>query len=41
MGDAGAQRARSEFAPERMIDRFLDVLGDGRDDAAQYREQAA
>jgi glycosyltransferase involved in cell wall biosynthesis len=41
MGDAGAQRAHSEFAPQRMIDRFLDVLGHARSDAARIRGQAA
>jgi glycosyltransferase involved in cell wall biosynthesis len=34
MGEAGAQRARSEFSPERMIDRFLGVLGKENGDAA-------
>jgi glycosyltransferase involved in cell wall biosynthesis len=41
MGDAAAKRARSEFAPERMIDRFLGELGCGRDDVARVRGQAA
>ena len=41
MGDAGAQRARSEFTPERMIDRFLDVLGHAGGGAARFSEQAA
>jgi asparagine synthase (glutamine-hydrolysing) len=41
MGEAGAQRARSEFSPARMIDRYLGVLGHGRSDAARLRGQAA
>lgn len=41
MGAAGAERARSEFDPERMIDRFLGVLGHGKDDVARARGQAA
>jgi asparagine synthase (glutamine-hydrolysing) len=41
MGHAAADWARSEFAPQRMVDRYIDLINRPYADAALYRENAA
>jgi asparagine synthase (glutamine-hydrolysing) len=40
MGNAGAQRARSEFTPDRMVDRFIAILNRGSD-GTELRQRVA